>query len=269
MDMETKITTIRLLEMKKNGEKIAMLTGYDYGMAKLLNEAGIDVILVGDSMGMVKLGYDSTLPVTLEDILYHCKSVRRANTNALLVADMPFMSYEIKPEEAVANAGSLVKWGGVQAVKIEGGVEILPAIKAIIAAKMPVMGHLGLTPQAINQMGGYKVQGRSSEAAEKLLAAAKALEQAGVFSIVLECIPEGLAREITAALSIPTIGIGAGRYCDGQVLVLDDMLGLYSERNPRFVKLYLDLRPRILEALRQYRKEVKEGSFPAEEHSYK
>jgi 3-methyl-2-oxobutanoate hydroxymethyltransferase len=267
--MEGKITTTKLIEMKTKGEKIAMLTGYDYGMAKLLNEAGIEVILVGDSLGMVKMGYDSTIPVTMEDILYHTKMVRRGNSNALLVADMPFMSYEVTEEEAVVNAGKLVKAGGAEAVKIEGGTAIIPQIKAMVAAKIAVMGHLGLTPQAIHQIGGYKVQGRNDEAAEKLIADAKALEEAGIFALVLECIPEGLAKEITAQLSIPTIGIGAGFYCDGQVLVLDDILGIYAEFKPKFVKRYINLRPQILKAIKEYREEVKGGTFPGEDNIYK
>jgi 3-methyl-2-oxobutanoate hydroxymethyltransferase len=264
-----KITTTRLIEMKRKGEKIAMLTGYDFGMTKLLNEAGVDVILVGDSVGMVKLGFENTLPVTLDDIIYHCKTVRRANARPLLVADMPFMSYEISPADAVANAGKLVKSAGAEAVKIEGGPEILPSIKAIIAAKIPVMGHIGLTPQAINQLGGYKVQGRNAEAADKLIGAAKVLEASGVFSMVLECVPEGLAKEITETVSVPTISIGAGRFCDGQVLVTDDILGLFSDFKPKFVKRYANLRPQILEAIRQYLKEVKDGTFPSDEQSYK
>jgi 3-methyl-2-oxobutanoate hydroxymethyltransferase len=267
--MDEKITIITLQEMKRKGEKIAMLTGYDFGMARLLNEAGIDVILLGDTVGMVKLGYDSTLPVTMEDMLSHCKAVRRANTKALLVADMPFMSYEVTPAEAVANAGKLLKWGGAHAVKIEGGSEIVETVRAIVNAKVPVMGHLGLTPQAINQLGGYKVQGRNSAAADKLIASAKALEEAGVFALVLECIPDDLAREITSQLAIPTIGIGAGPHCDGQVLVSDDMLGLYSEFKPKFVKRYLDLRPQIVDAIRRYMHEVKEGKFPTDEQTYK
>ncbi|MHB9155045.1 MAG: 3-methyl-2-oxobutanoate hydroxymethyltransferase [Endomicrobiales bacterium] len=264
-----KVTTVKLAEMKQRGEKIAMLTGYDYSMAKALNEAGVDVVLVGDSLGMVKLGYENTLPVTVEDICYHCKAVKRGNSRALLVADMPFMSYETKPGDAVANAGSLVKEGGAQAVKIEGGQEFLETIKAIITAKIPVMGHLGLTPQAIHRLGGFKVQGRSEKTAEELVAAAKALDKAGVFAIVLECIPLLLAKEITENISIPTIGIGAGPHCDGQVLVLDDLLGLFSDFTPRFVKRYANLRPQVLDAVKQYCREVKDGSFPAEENVFK
>lgn len=264
-----KITTTKLIEMKKSGEKIVMLTGYDFGMAKLLNEAGIEVILVGDSIGMVKLGYENTLPVTMDDILYHLKAVRRGNSRALLVADMPFMSYEVKIEDAVSNAGKLVKSGGAEAVKIEGGTEIIPMIKAIISAKMPVMGHIGLTPQSVHQLGGYKVQGRNYKTREKLIDAAKELEEAGIFSLVLECIPENLAKEITSQLSIPTVGIGAGPGCDGQVLVLDDMLGLFSDFKPKFVKRYLNLRPQILEAIKQYYRDVKESKFPTEEYVYK
>jgi 3-methyl-2-oxobutanoate hydroxymethyltransferase len=267
--MQDKITTTKLIEMKRKGEKIAVLTGYDYGMTRILNEAGVDAVLVGDSVGMVKLGFDSTLPVTLEDMIYHCKTVRRANSRALLIADMPFMTYEVKTDEAVANAGRLVKDAGAEAVKVEGGREIVPAIRAMVAAKIPVMGHIGLTPQAVNKFGGFKVQGRDDESADRLLDAAKALEEAGVFSMVLEGIPEKLAARITASVAIPTIGIGAGAGCDGQVLVSDDMLGLFSDFKPKFVKRYANLRPVILEAVKQYCKEVKSGVFPSEEQTYK
>ncbi len=267
--MNNKVTTSTFLEMKKKGEKIAMLTGYDYGMARILNEAGVDSVLVGDSVGMVKLGFENTLPVTMDDIIYHCKTVRRANSRALLVADMPFLSYEVNTAEAVANAGRLVKNAGAEAVKIEGCEPFLPAVRAIIASKIPVMGHLGLTPQSIHQFGGYKVQGRNEQAAARLLADARALQDAGVFALVLEAIPRELAGQITATLSIPTIGIGAGPDCDGQVLVTDDILGLYSDFKPKFAKRYADLRPRILEAVRSYCREVKDGSFPDDEFTYK
>jgi 3-methyl-2-oxobutanoate hydroxymethyltransferase len=263
-----KITTIKLKEMKANGEKIVMLTGYDYTTARILNEAGIDIILVGDSLGMVKLGYENTLRVTMEDIIYHTKAVRRGNTSALLVADMPFMSYESSVEKAVYNAGLMIKKGGAHGVKIEGGKEIIRTIKAIISAKIPVMGHIGLTPQSINLVGGYKVQGRDKKNAKDLISTAKALEQAGVFAIVLECIPEKLAYEISRKISIPTIGIGAGVKCDGQVLVTDDVLGLYSGIKPKFVKKYLNLKEEILKAFIEYRDEVKTGKFPSSEYTY-
>jgi 3-methyl-2-oxobutanoate hydroxymethyltransferase len=264
-----KITTVKLLEMKKKGEKIVMLTAYDYSMARMLNEAGIEVLLVGDSLGMVKMGYQNTLPVTVEDILFYCKIVKAGNSRALLVADMPFMSFEVSPEEAVRNAGRMVKEGGAEAVKIEGGEEVIAAIKAIIAAKIPVMGHIGLTPQAVNQMGGYKVQGRNHESAEKLIKTAKELEKAGVFALVLEGLPTALGGEISKSLSIPTIGIGAGVECDGQVLVIDDVLGLYQDMRPKFVKQYANLRDVIVKAAGEYKREVKEKIFPSEEQSYK
>lgn len=264
-----KITTTKLKDMKRAGEKIAVLTAYDFNTSKLLNEAGMDVVLVGDSLGMVKRGYGSTLPVTVEEMVMYTKAVKAGNTGALLVADMPFMSYEANNEEAVRNAGKLVKLGGAEAVKVEGGDEVVPRVRALVAAKIPVMGHIGLTPQAVNVFGGYKVQGRGATAASKLVKSARQLEKAGVFAIVLECIPAALAKRITAAVSIPTIGIGAGPDCDGQVLVIDDMLGLYSEIHPRFVKRYANLRGDILKAVGSYRKEVKQKKFPAEEHTYK
>ncbi len=264
-----KITVTKLKEMKQSGNKITMLTAYDFSTAKVLNEAGIDIILVGDSLGMVKLGYENTLPVTVEDIFYHTKAVKRGNSRALLVADMPFMSFETNKIDALCNAGRMVKEGGAEAVKIEGGIDYIETIKSIIRTKIPVMGHLGLTPQAINQLGGYKVQGREEEAAEKILFEARELEKAGVFAIVLECIPEKLSQKITKTLSVPTIGIGAGPFCDGQVLVTDDMIGLFAEFKPKFVKRYLNLRPQIVDAVKQYCAEVKEGKFPSEEHTYK
>jgi len=264
-----KITTTKLKEMKQKGERIAMLTAYDFSTAKMLNKAGIDVILVGDSLGMVKLGYENTLPVTVEDIFYHCRAVKRGNSRALLVADMPFMSYEANKKDALYNAGKMVKEGGAEAVKIEGGSEYFDTIRAIIKTKIPVMGHLGLTPQSINQLGGFKVQGRDEEKAEKIISEALELEKYGVFALVLECVPEKLSEAITKKLSIPTIGIGAGAACDGQVLVTDDMLGLFGEFKPKFVKQYANLGPQIIEAVKNYRDEVKEGKFPSEEHSYK
>lgn len=266
---QDKVTTVKLTEMKKQGEKIAMLTAYDFSMAQILNEAAIDVLLVGDSLGMVRLGYENTLPVTVDDIIYHCKTVRRGNSRALLVADMPFMSYEMHPEDAVANAGRLVKEGGAEAVKVEGGAEFTAAIRAIITAKIPVMGHIGLTPQSVNQIGGFKVQGRNNEAAAQLIETARSLESAGVFALVLECVPAVLAAEITRAVSIPTIGIGAGPHCDGQVLVIDDVLGMFTGFRPKFVKRYAELAAAIKAAAEQYRADVKAGTFPADEHSFK
>jgi 3-methyl-2-oxobutanoate hydroxymethyltransferase len=266
--MENKITTYTLLEMKKTGEKIVMLTGYDYSMAKILNEAGVEVVLVGDSLGMVKLGYETTLPVTMEDMLYHCRAAKRGNSRAFLAVDMPFLSYETKPSDAVYHAGLLIKEGGAEAVKVEGGREMLGSIKAIINAKIPVVGHLGLTPQAIHKFGGYKIQGKTEAAAKQIIEDAKALEKAGVFMLVLECIPSKLAKKITCSISIPTIGIGAGPFCDGQVLVSDDILGLYSELYPRYVKRYANLKNNIVIAVKKYRSEVKSGRFPAAKNSY-
>ncbi len=261
------VTTTKLIEMKQKGVKIAALTAYDAPTARLLNEAGVDVVLVGDSVGNVKLGYENTLPVTLEEMLHHLKAVKRGNSRALLVADMPFLTYEIDPKETLRHAGLLVKEGGAQAVKLEGGLEISPMIKELLKINIPVMGHLGLTPQAIHRLGGYKVQGRRPQDAEKMVTDAKILEGAGAFALVLECVPSELAREITRKLSIPTIGIGAGPHCDGQVLVTDDLLGL-SEGSLKFVKRYAELRPTVLKAFGSFCREVREGAFPAPEHEF-
>ncbi|MBN1824323.1 MAG: 3-methyl-2-oxobutanoate hydroxymethyltransferase [Endomicrobiales bacterium] len=262
-----KITTTRLIEMKQRGEKITALTAYDCPTARLLNEAGIDVVLVGDSVGMVKLGYESTLSVNMEDMLYHARSVKKGNSRAFLAVDMPFLSYESKPSDAVYNAGLLVKIGGAEAVKLEGGREMLKSIRAVIEAKIPVIGHLGLTPQGIHKFGGYKVQGRDPKSAQKMIDDALALEESGVFMLVLECIPAGLAKKITSLLSIPTIGIGAGPHCDGQVLVTDDLLGL-SGMSPKFVKKYANLQGDISKAVKKYRKEVRASRFPSRSNSY-
>ncbi|MEK7859243.1 MAG: 3-methyl-2-oxobutanoate hydroxymethyltransferase [Elusimicrobiota bacterium] len=264
-----KVTTTKLMEMKQKGVKIAMLTAYDTPTAQLVNEGGADVILVGDSVGMVKLGYDSTLPVTLDEMLHHVKAVKRGNSRALLVADMPYLSYELDLKEAVRNAGRLIKEGGAQAVKLEGGMEIAPVIKELLKVNIPVMGHLGLTPQAVHRLGGYKVQGRKPQEAEKILTDAKILEGVGVFALVLECVPSALAKEVTRKLSIPTIGIGAGAHCDGQVLVSDDMLGMTDGAYLKFVKRYADLRPAMLKAVSSYCREVREGAFPGAEHEFK
>jgi 3-methyl-2-oxobutanoate hydroxymethyltransferase len=263
-----KVTVRTLRRMKERGEKIAMLTAYDYPMARAVDEAGIDVILVGDSVGMVVLGHPTTLPVTMDDMVHHCKATGRGVARALLVADLPFMSYQVSREDAVRNAGRLVKEGGAEAVKLEGGQEVVGSVEAIVAAGIPVMGHLGLTPQAYHRMGGYRVQARSAEEADRLLKDAAALERAGIFALVLEGIPAGVARRVTEALGVPTIGIGAGPFCDGQVLVTHDMLGLQEELSPKFVKRYAQGRQLFVEAMRRYREEVRAGTFPAAEHSY-
>jgi len=264
-----KKSVVSIANMKKEGRKIAMLTCYDYVMAKLLSSQDTDILLVGDSLGVVKLGYENTLPVTVEDIIYHSKSVKRGNDKALLVADMPFMSYEISAAEAARNAARLLKEGGAEAVKVEGGAEIADKIKAMLDAKIPVMGHLGLTPQAVNKFGGHKVQGRDEAAAAKIIEDAKVLEKTGVFAIVLEAIPEDLGKKVSETVKIPVIGIGAGRYCDGQVLVIDDMLGMFTDFTPKFVKKYANLGETVQEAVKKYVDEVREGKFPAQENVYK
>jgi len=263
----SKVTVLDIKGMKGRG-KIAVLTAYDFSFAKILDSAGIPVLLVGDSVGMVVAGYKNTLPVTMEEVIYHTRAVVRGRVNALVVADMPFMSYQESTEQGKRNAGRLIKEGYAEAVKLEGGERTRDAIRAIVDMDIPVMGHIGLTPQSIHRMGGYKVQGRKEEEREVLLRDALAIEEAGAFSIVLEGIPSELSREITQALSIPTIGIGAGPFCDGQVLVIHDLLGLYGEGSPTFVKRYADLRGIIFEAVTEYKEEVKQGSFPGKEHSY-
>ena len=272
MSTQNKINRKTILDIKKmkiQGEKITVLTAYDYGMASILDESNIDMILVGDSLGNVVLGYDTTLPVTMEDMLHHTKAVSRAAQNALIVADMPFLSYQISPEAALANAGRFLKEANAQAVKLEGGREYAETVQKITSAGIPVMAHLGLTPQSIHQIGGYKVQGKKEDAARKIIEDAKILEEAGAFSLVLECIPERLAAEITRSLSIPTIGIGAGVHCDGQVLVINDMLGIYDRFTPKHVKKYANLNLEIKKAVKSYIAEVKNGAFPASEHSFK
>jgi 3-methyl-2-oxobutanoate hydroxymethyltransferase len=254
--------------MKHSGEKITMLTCYDYPLAKIMDSCGIDIILVGDSVGVVFSGYDNTLPVTMDDMLYHTRAVVRSLPKALVVTDMPFMSYQISIAEARCNAGRLIKDGGASAVKIEGGATMAATIKALVDIDIPVVGHIGLTPQSIHRMGGYKVQGRKQEQAEHLLADAVALEEAGAFALVLEGIPQRLASTITEKLSIPTIGIGAGSCCDGQVLVIHDILGLCEKYSPKFVKRYADATSLISEAVTAYIGDVKSGNFPLEEHSF-
>lgn len=266
--MAEKITVSVLREKKAQGLKITMVTAYDYPSARMVEEAGLDMILVGDSLGNAVLGYENTLPVTMDEMVHHTRAVCRGTRHTFVVADLPFLSYHVSVEQAILNAGRLVKEGGAQAVKLEGGKERLEVIKRIIAAEIPVMGHLGLTPQSIHQFGGFKVQGKNKEQAEKLLADALLLEEAGVFALVLECVPAPLAAMITEKLSIPTIGIGAGSGCDGQVLVWHDLLGITQNLKPRFVKNYAHLHDDITGALKQYKAEVEKGQFPAAEHSY-
>ncbi len=263
-----KITAPSLKALKHSGQKIAALTCYDYSMAKLLNNAGIEILLVGDSLGMVKLGYRSTLPVTVEDMEYHTRIVARGNSQALLVTDMPYLSYHASKEEAIRNAGRMLK-AGAEAVKIEGGEEMLPVIRALQAAKIPVMGHLGMTPQSVHVFGGYKVQGREKAQRQKLIRDALALERAGVFAIVLECVPDEVSKQMSRRLRIPTIGIGAGKNCDGQILVIDDLLGMTEPPLPRFVKQYAHVRDIVGDAARRYAREVRQGKYPDEQHSYK
>ncbi len=261
--------TIDIFFQKKGKEKITMLTAYDYSTAGFMNEAGIDSILVGDSLGMVFQGRHDTLGVTLDDIIYHCKAVRRGAPDAFVIADMPFLTYHVSVEEAIRNAGRLIQETGVEAVKVEGGEEIADKIKGLIAAKIPVMGHLGLTPQSINVFGGYKVQGRGYGDAKRLIKDALLLERLGAFAIVLEKIPEKLAKIITEKLTIPTIGIGAGRYTDGQVLVINDILGLYKDMSIKFVKVFANVGDEIKKGITGYIDEVKDGKFPDESHTYK
>lgn len=265
--MKTTVNTFK--KAKENREKLTMLTAYDYSTAKLIDEAGVEAILVGDSLGMVCLGYEDTLSVTMEDMIHHCAAVTRGAKNAMVIADMPFMSYQTSVYDAVVNAGRLIKEGRAQAVKLEGGLEVCEQIRAIVKASIPVCAHIGLTPQSINAFGGFMVQGKGEEAAKRLLEEAQAVEEAGAFAVVLECVPEKLATLISEKISIPTIGIGAGAGCDGQVLVYQDMLGLYSDFVPKFVKQFKNLGQEMKDGFATYVKEVKEGTFPAQEHTYK
>jgi len=262
------VTTKTVLTMKKTGEKIAMLTGYDYLLAKNLDQVGIDVILVGDSLANVVQGHETTLPVTVDDMIYHAKAVKRAVKNALIVVDMPFMSYQTSIDDAIRNCGRVMKEVGVGAVKLEGGAYIADIVKHLVKIGIPVMGHLGLTPQAINRWGTYEVRAQDKQEAAELLRDAKVLADAGVFAIVLEKIPAALARKVTEAVSVPTIGIGAGPHCDGQVLVVYDMLGLTEEFRPRFVRRYAELAETMREAFRQYISDVKSKKFPVMKESY-
>jgi 3-methyl-2-oxobutanoate hydroxymethyltransferase len=268
MQNMAKNTVTTFQKAKEKGEKISMLTAYDYSTAKLVDESGINSILVGDSLGMVCLGYEDTLSVTMEDMIHHTKAVTRGAKNALVIADMPFMSYQTSVYDAVVNAGRLVKEGGAQAVKLEGGLEVCPQIKAIVSASIPVCAHLGLTPQSINAFGGFKVQGKEEAAARRIVEEALAVEEAGAFAVVIEGVPEKLATLISQKLHIPTIGIGAGAGCDGQVLVYQDMLALFSDFTPKFVKVFDDLGSKMKAAFAAYDAEVKNGTFPAKEHTY-
>jgi len=254
--------------MKQDGKKITMLTAYDYSTAALLDQVGIDILLVGDSLGMVVLGYETTLPVTMEEMLHHTRAVARASKRAMVVGDMPFMSYQVSTEQALENAGRFLKEADAHAVKLEGGVEIVDTVKRLVDSGIPVMGHLGLTPQSIHQLGGYGVQGKEDEAAKKMIDDAIALEEAGIFSLVLECVPTALAKDITEQISVPTIGIGAGVYCDGQVLVTHDLLGIFEKFVPKFVKRYVELNKPIKEAVNRFIEEVQQGKFPGPEHSF-
>jgi 3-methyl-2-oxobutanoate hydroxymethyltransferase len=254
--------------MKKKKQKVAMLTAYDYPTAAILDEAGIDILLVGDSLGMVVLGYDSTLPVTMEDMIHHTKAVCRGAKRAMVLGDMPFMSYQASVDEAVRNAGRFLQEAGAHGVKLEGGREVAEVTRRIASAGIPVMAHLGLTPQSVHQLGGYKVQGKGDTAARRMIEDARILEEAGAFSVVLECVPVQLAREITESLAISTIGIGAGVHCDGQVLVVNDMLGTFERFTPKFVKKYANLSLQTKEAVRQYCDEVRTGAFPDDAHSF-
>jgi len=254
---------------KDEQKKITMLTAYDYSTAKVMDNAGINGILVGDSLGMVMLGYEDTLSVTMEDIIHHTKAVARGAKNALVVADMPFMSYQTSVYDAVYNAGRLMKEGRCQAVKLEGGAAVCPQIEAIVAASIPVMAHIGLTPQSVNAFGGFKVQGKSEEAAKRILAEAKQVEAAGAFAVVLECVPAKLAELVTKSVSIPTIGIGAGAGCDGQILVYQDMLGMFGDFKPKFVKQFAHVGAEMEKGIKAYIAETQNGTFPAQEHTFK
>lgn len=266
--MVKRISTTHLVKMKSRGEKIVMVTAYDYPTACLVDEAGVDVVLVGDSLGMVVLGHNTTLPVTLDDMIHHAKAVVRGVKRALVAVDMPFLTYQTGTEDALRGAGRILQETGAAAVKLEGGVDSCPQVRSLVSAGIPVIGHLGLTPQSVNAFGGYRPQGRDEESAQRILSDAQALEHSGAFSIVLECIPEDLAEKITATVSIPTVGIGAGVHCDGQVLVLHDLLGIAGNVQPRFVKRYAQVGEVIRGAVEDYAREVRESKFPGPEHSF-
>ncbi len=263
-----KVTIPYLKKKKEEGKKITMLTAYDYPISQMVNEAEIDIILVGDSLAMVFQGLTSTVPVTVDETIYHCKAVMRGNTTSHVVGDMPFLSYQTSVRDAVYNAGRIMKEGGVDSVKLEGGERMAEMVYGITRAGIPVMGHIGLTPQSASQLGGFRVQGKDIESARQLIKDAIALEEAGAFALILEAVPSKLAKIVTEKVKIPTIGIGAGPYCDGQVLVTHDMLGVFDKFRPKFVKVYADIRKQIIDALIKYREEVEKVSFPTEEYSY-
>ena len=265
---ERPVTVPRIRKMKRDGTRITMVTAYDATFARLFDEAGIDVLLVGDSLGMVVQGHDSTLPVTVDEVIYHCRAVARGTRRAHVVGDMPFLSWQVSPEQALTNAGRFLSEGGAQSVKLEGGVDAAPTIERIVHAGIPVMAHVGLTPQSVHAMGGFRVQGKSERAAARVLADAKAVADAGAYSVVLEGIPTDLAKRITDEVDIPTIGIGAGPHCDGQVLVCYDLLGLTPDLKPKFVKRYAEFFEEGLTAARRYRDEVRAGVFPSEEYAF-
>lgn len=263
-----KMTIAELHRKKRAGEKITMLTAYDYPTATLVDEVGIDTILVGDSLAMVMLGYTSTVPVTMDEMIHHCRAVTRGAQTSFIIGDMPFLSYQVSIEKAVENAGRFIKEAGCDCVKLEGGSEMAGVVQAVVRAGIPVCGHIGLTPQTATMLSGFKVQGKDAESARQLIKSALDLEDAGAFMVVMECIPDRLAARITTELKIPTIGIGAGKDCDGQVLVYHDLVGLYERFTPKFVKRYVNLSPMIREALLQYKTEVEKGTFPGPEHSF-
>lgn len=264
-----KNTAATLMSQKQSGEKITMLTAYDYTTACIADECGVNSILVGDSLGMVMLGYDTTLPVTMEDMIHHTKAVSRGAKNAFIVGDMPFMSYQTSVYDAVVNAGRLIKEGGAHAVKLEGGAAVCPQIKAIVDSSIPVVAHLGLTPQSVNAFGGFKVQGKTYDKAKQIIDDALKIQKAGACAVVLECVPADLAAIITEKLTIPTIGIGAGAQCDGQVLVYQDMLGMTAGHTPKFAKLFADVGTLMREGFKAYISETQSGEFPAAEHTFK
>ena len=263
-----KVTIADLMAKKAANRKITMMTAYDYPTGRLVDDAGIDTVLVGDSLGMVVLGYDSTVPVTMDEMIHHCKAVTRGVKGAFVIGDMPFMSYQINLEQAVENAGRFIKDAGCDAVKLEGGDEMADVVRAIVKAGIPVCAHIGLTPQTATMLSGFKLQGKDAAGAKKLLQSARTLEEAGAFMIVLECIPDRLAEKITGSLHIPSIGIGAGPDCDGQVLVYHDLVGLFERFTPKFVKQYINLGPKIKDALTQFKADVENGAFPGPEHTF-
>ena len=264
-----KNTILTFMDAKRSGEKLTMLTAYDYTTAKIIDESGVNAILVGDSLGMVMLGYEDTLKVTIDDMIHHTAAVSRGTKNALVVGDMPFMSYSTGVRDAVINAGRLMQEGGANCVKLEGGKEVCDVIKGIVSAKIPVFAHLGLTPQAINALGGFKVQGKDESSARKLIEDALAVQEAGAFALVLECVPAALAKKISEQLTIPVIGIGSGVDCDGQVLVYQDMLGLYNDFTPKFVKQFASAGDEMRKGIKSYIEEVKASKFPEQKHTFK